>query len=165
MRKATKSGDRDTACARCGSLLPGKSATCAACGLNQKATTGVYDVAPAHADDAALVRAALADEYDILEELGRGGMAVVFRARERALDRDVAIKVLPRSLAFDAALVERFQREARIAAALEHPHIVPIHRVGRAGDTIFFVMKHVEGGSVAVRGRGGRAPDLDQNLV
>ena len=151
MRKATKSGDRDTACARCGSLLPGKSATCAACGLNQKATTGVYDVAPSQPDDAALVRAALADEYDILEELGRGGMAVVFRARERALDRDVAIKVLPRSLAFDAALVERFQREARIAAALEHPHIVPIHRVGRAGDTIFFVMKHVKGGSLADR--------------
>ena len=112
----------------------------------------MYDnIAPAQPDDAALVRAALADEYDILEELGRGGMAVVFRARERALDRDVAIKVLPRSLAFDAALVERFQREARIAAALEHPHIVPIHRVGRAGDTIFFVMKHVKGGSLADR--------------
>jgi serine/threonine protein kinase len=151
MTKATKSGDRDTACARCGSLLTDKSATCAACGLNQKATTGVYDVAPSQPDDAALVRAALADEYDILEELGRGGMAVVFRARERALDRDVAIKVLPRALAFDAALVERFQREARIAAALEHPHIVPIHRVGRAGDTIFFVMKHVKGGSLADR--------------
>ena len=151
MPKATKTGDRDTACARCGSLLPAKSATCAACGLNQKATTGVYSSAPSQPDDAALVRAALADEYDILEELGRGGMAVVFRARERALDRDVAIKVLPRSLAFDAALVERFQREARIAAALEHPHIVPIHRVGRAGDTIFFVMKHVKGGSLADR--------------
>jgi serine/threonine protein kinase len=152
MTKATKTGDRDTACARCGSLLPDKSATCAACGLNQKATTGVYDVSPSQPpDDAALVRAALADEYDILEELGRGGMAVVFRARERALDRDVAIKVLPRALAFDAALVERFQREARIAAALEHPHIVPIHRVGRAGDTIFFVMKHVKGGSLADR--------------
>ena len=151
MKRATKTGDRDTACARCGSLLPDKSATCAACGLNQKATTGVYDSTPSQPDDAALVRAALADEYDILEELGRGGMAVVFRARERALDRDVAIKVLPRSLAFDAALVERFQREARIAAALEHPHIVPIHRVGRAGDTIFFVMKHVKGGSLADR--------------
>jgi hypothetical protein len=111
----------------------------------------VYDVAPSQSDDAGLVRAALAEEYDILEELGRGGMAVVFRARERALERDVAIKVLPRALTFDAALVERFQREARIAAALEHPHIVPIHRVGRAGDTIFFVMKHVKSGSLADR--------------
>src|SRR5688500_16426440 len=104
MPKATTTGDPVTACARCGSLLPGKSATCAACGLNQKATTGVYDSAPSQPDDAALVRAALADEYDILEELGRGGMAVVFRARERALDRDVAIKVLHRSLAFAAAM-------------------------------------------------------------
>ena len=151
MTKATKTGNPNTACARCGSLIPDKAATCAACGLNQGATTGVYDAAPSQPDDAALVRAALADEYDILEELGRGGMAVVFRARERALERDVAIKVLPRALAFDAALVERFQREARIAAALEHPNIVPIHRVGRAGDTIFFVMKHVKGGSLADR--------------
>jgi serine/threonine protein kinase len=151
MTKATKTGNPNTACARCGSLIPDNAATCAACGLNQGATTGVYDVAPSQPDDAALVRAALADEYDILEELGRGGMAVVFRARERALERDVAIKVLPRALAHDAALVERFQREARIAAALEHPHIVPIHRVGRAGDTIFFVMKHVKGGSLADR--------------
>jgi serine/threonine protein kinase len=151
MTKATKTGNPNTACARCGSLIPDSAATCAACGLNQKATTGVYDVAPSQPDDAALVRAALVEEYDILEELGRGGMAVVFRARERALERDVAIKVLPRALTFDAALVERFQREARIAAALEHPHIVPIHRVGRAGDTIFFVMKHVKSGSLADR--------------
>jgi serine/threonine protein kinase len=151
MPKAIKTGDPNTACARCGSLIPDQAASCPACGLNQRATTGVYDVAPSQPDDAALVRAALADEYDILEELGRGGMAVVFRARERALERDVAIKVLPRALTFDAALVERFQREARIAAALEHPNIVPIHRVGRAGDTIFFVMKHVKGGSLADR--------------
>jgi serine/threonine protein kinase len=151
MTKATKTGNPNTACARCGSLIPDNAATCAACGLNQRATTGVYDVAPSQPDDLALVRAALADEYDILEEVGRGGMAVVFRARERALERDVAVKVLPRALTFDAALVERFQREARIAAALEHPNIVPIHRVGRAGDTIFFVMKHVKGGSLADR--------------
>ncbi|MGQ0715034.1 MAG: protein kinase domain-containing protein [Gemmatimonadaceae bacterium] len=151
MTKATKTGNPKTACARCGTPIPDRAATCPHCGLNQRATTGVYDVAAAQPDDAAVVRAALADEYDILEELGRGGMAIVFRARERALERDVAIKVLPRTLTFDAALVERFQREARIAAALEHPHIVPIHRVGRAGDTIFFVMKHVKDGSLADR--------------
>jgi serine/threonine protein kinase len=152
MAKATKSGNPSIACARCGTPIPDSASTCPQCGLNQRATTGVYDnVAAAPPDDAAVVRAALADEYDILEELGRGGMAIVFRARERALERDVAIKVLPRALTFDAALVERFQREARIAAALEHPHIVPIHRVGRAGDTIFFVMKHVKDGSLADR--------------
>ncbi len=95
------------------------------------------------------VRTALASEYDVLEELGRGGMAVVYRAHDRQLDREVALKVLPRNLVHDAGFVERFQREARIAAQLEHPHIVPIYRVGRQGDVIYFAMKHLRGGSLA----------------
>jgi serine/threonine protein kinase len=86
-----------------------------------------------------VVQAALSAEYEILEELGRGGMAVVFKAREHQLDRVVAIKVLPLSLAFDAEFVERFQREARTAAKLEHPHIIPIYRVGQAGRVSYFV--------------------------
>lgn len=101
--------------------------------------------------DIDLVRSGLEDEYEILEELGRGGMGIVFRARERQLERDVAIKVLPFTLAFDRELVERFLREARTAAALEHPHIVPIYRVGRRGDVIFFVMKLLRGQSLADR--------------
>ena len=92
-----------------------------------------------------LVQAQLKDEYQILEELGRGGMAIVFKARERQLERDVAIKVLPFSLAFDKEFVERFQREARTAAKLEHPNIIPIYRVGRAERVIFFVMKFLRG--------------------
>lgn len=95
------------------------------------------------------VRTGLASEYDVLEELGRGGMAVVYRAHDRQLDREVALKVLPRHLVHDAGFVERFQREARIAAQLEHPHIVPIYRVGRQGDVIYFAMKHLRGGSLA----------------
>ena len=98
-----------------------------------------------------LVRAALAAEYDVLEELGRGGMAVVYRAHDRQLDREVALKVLPRNLLHDAGFVERFQREGRIAARLEHPHIVPIYRVGQQGDVIYFAMKHLRGGSLASR--------------
>ena len=96
------------------------------------------------------VRAALEADYDVLEELGRGGMAVVYRARERALDREVAIKVLPAMLAFDAAFVERFEREAKTAGQLEHPNIVPIYRVGRSGTVIFFVMKFLRGQSLSV---------------
>src|SRR5437867_7607147 len=96
------------------------------------------------------VRAALEADYDVLEELGRGGMAVVYRARERALDREVAIKVLPAMLAFDAAFVERFEREAKTAGQLEHPNIVPIYRVGRAGTVIFFVMKFLRGQSLSM---------------
>ena len=99
----------------------------------------------------AVVRAALDDTYEILDELGRGGMAIVYRARERQLDREVAIKVLPFSLAFDDDLVARFQREARLSAQLEHPHIVPIYRVGRSGDVIYFVMKLLRGQSLSTR--------------
>ena len=90
--------------------------------------------------DFTIVRDALADDYDVIEELGRGGMAVVYRARERALDRDVAIKVVPLARVSDGDLVERFQREARLSAQLAHPHIVPIYRVGRRDGVIFFVM-------------------------
>src|SRR4051812_9716625 len=107
--------------------------------------------------DLDVVRAALVDDYEVLEELGRGGMAVVFRARDRQLDREVAVKVLPFALAHDGEVVERFQREARLAAALEHPNIVPIYRVGRNGDVIYFAMKLVRGQSlsehITTRGR------------
>ncbi len=143
-------------CAQCGHTLEDAWTACPFCG----ARVGGGDAQPAVAGDVsqtALIRDTLAAEYDILEELGRGGMAIVFRAREKALDREVAIKVLPFSLAFDAAFVERFQREARTAAQLEHPNIIPIYRVGRSGQVIFFVMKLVRGGSLAtVMDRGGR---------
>jgi hypothetical protein len=76
-------------------------------------------------------------------------MAMVYRARDRQLEREVAIKVLPFSLAFDSEFVERFQREARTAAQLEHPNIIPIYRVGRSGRVIYFVMKYLRGGSLA----------------
>ena len=92
-----------------------------------------------------LVRQELREEYEILEELGRGGMAIVFKAREKELDREVAIKVLPFSLAFDREFVERFQREARTSARLEHPNIIPIYRVGRSGRVIYFIMKFLRG--------------------
>ena len=96
-----------------------------------------------------LIRAALDTDYEILDELGRGGMAVVYRARERALERDVAIKVLPIARTFDAEFVARFQREARLSASLEHPHIVPVYRVGQSGRVNFFVMKYMQGPSLA----------------
>src|SRR5213596_4409939 len=83
-----------------------------------------------------MVRQELNEEYEIVEELGRGGMAIVFKAKEKQLDREVAIKVLPFSLAFDKEFVERFQREARTSAKLEHPNIIPIYRVGKSGRII-----------------------------
>jgi serine/threonine-protein kinase len=97
------------------------------------------------------LQGALAGEYSLQRELGRGGMGVVYLARDVQLDRDVAIKVLPAHLASDPAARERFLREARLAAKLSHPHIVPIHRVMEAGGFVFFVMTYVEGETLGER--------------
>jgi serine/threonine protein kinase len=136
-------------CSRCGSEITGKSKFCPSCGLDLMATTPVHAIATGALQETDLVQEALAAEYEIIEELGRGGMALVYRARDRQLEREVAIKVLPFSLAFDAEFVERFQREARTAAQLEHPNIIPIYRVGRSGRVIYFVMKFLRGGSLS----------------
>jgi len=113
------------------------------------ATTPVHAIATGVLQELDLVRESLAAEYEIIEELGRGGMAMVYRAKDRQLEREVAVKVLPFSLAFDTEFVERFQREARTAAQLEHPNIISIYRVGRSGRVIYFVMKFLRGGSVS----------------
>src|SRR5437773_12452454 len=87
------------------------------------------------ADDLFLrLQAALAGEYSIERELGRGGMGVVYLAREVRLAREVAIKVLPPALAASAAMREQFVREAQTAARLSHPNIVPIYRVGEVAE-------------------------------
>jgi stage III sporulation protein AD len=136
-------------CSRCGSEVTGKSRFCPSCGLDLLSTTPVAAIASGQITDFDLVREALASKYEILEELGRGGMALVYRAKDRQLEREVAVKVLPFSLAFDAEFVERFQREARTSAQLEHPNIIPIYRVGRAGRVIYFVMKYLRGGALS----------------
>ena len=99
---------------------------------------------------------ALAGRYSILREAGRGGMGVVYLAREVHLDRLVAIKLLPPERAQRPELRERFLREARIAAKLSHPHIIPIHAVDQIDGFVFFVMAYVEGETLAerIRSRG-----------
>jgi serine/threonine-protein kinase len=106
------------------------------------------------------LQAALAGEYSLQRELGRGGMGVVYLARDVQLDRDVAIKVLPAQLARDPEARERFLREARMAAGLSHPHIVAIHRVSEARGFVFFVMSYVDGETLGerIRARGPLAP-------
>jgi serine/threonine protein kinase len=136
-------------CSRCGSEITGKSKFCPSCGLDLMATTPVHAIATGVLQELDLVREALSSEYEIIEELGRGGMAMVYRAKDRQLEREVAIKVLPFSLAFDTEFVERFQREARTAAQLEHPNIIAIYRVGRSGRVIYFVMKLLRGNSLS----------------
>ncbi|NTU78229.1 MAG: protein kinase [Chloroflexales bacterium] len=86
--------------------------------------------------------------FEILKELGRGGMAVVYQARQTDLDRIVALKVLPPALTHDASYVARFHQEARSAARLEHPHIMPIYEVGEAGGLHYIAMKYIAGRTV-----------------
>src|SRR5690242_15812782 len=100
---------------------------------------------------------ALAGEYSLERELGRGGMGVVYLAREVQLNRLVAIKVLPSA---EHELRERFVCEARMAASLSHPNIVPIHRVGEAGRFVYFAMAYVDGETLGerLRTRGPLSP-------
>lgn len=97
------------------------------------------------------LQTALAGQFSLDRELGRGGMGVVFLARETRLDRSVAIKVLPRHLAVNPDLRERFLREARTAAQLSHPHIVPIFRADEIDGFAFFTMGFIDGENLAER--------------
>ncbi len=106
---------------------------------------------------------ALAGRYSIERELGRGGMGIVLLARDVALDRLVAIKLLPRHLAASVESRDRFLREARTAAGLSHPNIVPIHAVEQAGDLVFFVMGFVDGETL--RERVARAGPLSPRVA
>jgi len=99
--------------------------------------------------DALALSEALNGQYEILREVGRGGMGIVFLARDLKLERLVAIKTLPPTLAADEIIRARFLREARTAAALSHPNIVPIHRADDINGSVFFVMGFVDGPSMA----------------
>ncbi len=107
-----------------------------------------------------LLQQEVAGRYSLDREIGRGGMGVVFLAREVSLDRLVAIKLLPPALATNTALRERFLREARTAAQLSHPHIVSIHAVESRAEVVFFVMEYVPGETLGerLRTRGALPP-------
>jgi serine/threonine-protein kinase len=110
---------------------------------------------------------AIVGRYSLERELGRGGMGVVYLAREVSLDRSVAIKLLPPGLAAQPELRERFLREARTAAQLSQPNIVPIHTVDEAGGFVFFVMAFIDGETLGERVRSHgplSAPDAARML-
>src|SRR5512143_215106 len=99
--------------------------------------------------------------YEILAPLGAGGMGEVYRARDPRLSRDVAIKVVPRSLALDPGRRARFEREARAAGSLSHPNLVVVYDIGWDGETPFLVMELLRGESLAERLRRGALPPAD----
>jgi serine/threonine-protein kinase len=113
------------------------------------------------------VVAAVGDRFEIGDELGRGGMAVVYRAREVRLRRAIALKVLPPELAFRTGVRERFLREAQTAAQLSHPHIVPIYAADDSGGIAWLAMALVDGETLGQRmTREGRtAPDVATRIL
>jgi serine/threonine-protein kinase len=101
--------------------------------------------------------------YQVLEKLGAGGMGVVYRARDAKLGRDVAIKVLPADVSQDAERLSRFEREARLLASLNHPHVATLHGFEEHSGTHFLVMELVEGETLGERIARGPLP-LDEAL-
>jgi len=141
-------------CARCGTSIGPGALFCPRCGTSIPVARGdavqTIPIGPPPAEARATMtdalRQATLGEYEILAELGHGGMATVYLAHDIALDRKVAIKVLaPALLLMGEGMVERFKREARTAAALSHPHIIPIFAVKQSEHIMYFVMKHVQG--------------------
>src|SRR6202162_2487783 len=89
--------------------------------------------------------------YEILAPIGAGGMGEVYKARDKKLDRDVAVKVLPQSVAADPDTLARFEREAKAVAALSHPNILTIYDVGTQGEICYAVTELLEGETLAAR--------------
>jgi predicted Ser/Thr protein kinase len=116
--------------------------------VSEPSLSGTVAAAPEPHPLLGLLRTELSPEYDVERELGRGGMAVVFLANEVQLDRAVAIKVLPPEMALVPSVAERFKREARMAASLDHPNIIPVYRVGQVGGVHYMVQKYIEGRSL-----------------
>ncbi len=136
-------------CDSCGILNRDEARFCRACGSSLATAAAGLDTHSAPTREATpvpeAVRVALGDGYEILRPLGQGGMGAVYLAREVALDRMVAVKVLRSELAGDERNVQRFLREARVAAKLRHPGIVSIHAVGSRSGCHFFTMDFLEG--------------------
>jgi len=146
----------DATCGKCGTPIAPGQRFCAGCGADVSGAQGNVATAFVSKQDLArstmsatalhdVLRHATIGEYEILAELGRGGMATVYLGHDIALDRKVAIKVMSPALLTGEGMVERFKREARTAASLSHPNIIPIYAVKEGDQIVYFVMKFVEG--------------------
>src|SRR5512140_1665797 len=133
-------------CPKCGGPIPAEApqGLCPKCLFQQACVpteTGKAKSAPPTSEELA----AAFPQLEILELIGQGGMGFVFKARQPKLDRFVALKILPQSLAADPAFAERFTREGRMLARLNHPNIVAIHDFGQASGFFYLLMEFVDG--------------------
>ena len=144
------------ACLKCGAPVFAEDRFCGACGTARTPAPGVPAAGPSVSGETgsygarliAKLRNSTVGEYEIRGEIGRGGMAAVYLAYDLRLNRKVAIKVMLPELAFHDGMEDRFKREARMAAKLDHPNIVVIHSVRDDAEVLYFVMKFIEGASL-----------------
>ncbi len=144
-------------CDKCGTENRDEAEFCTNCG-NKLARDNVTPVGPSRDDSRgeepegdyiSRFISAVSDRYEVVREIGRGGMAIVFLAKDTRLERKVALKLLPQEIAMDKNFTERFIREAKIAAQLAHPNIIQIHDVDKVGEFTFYSMSFIEGISLA----------------
>ncbi len=136
-------------CSNCSAELADGAVFCSSCGAPQVNDPGAATITFKVPEDPILasLKKELSGDYEVEKELGRGGMAVVYKAVEVALNRTVALKVVPPETA-TGNTAERFKREARMAASLDHQNIIPVYRVAQAGNLLYMSMKFVEGKAV-----------------
>jgi len=134
-------------CLKCHTPLPDNSKFCFACGADQTGGGAATTSAELAGLQVRLQRV-VEGKYKIERMVGKGGMGAVFLAHDLTLDREVAIKVLPPDISQDPKVIQRFQQEAKTAAKLDHPNIIPIYRVESDGGLNYFVMKYVAGTSL-----------------
>jgi serine/threonine protein kinase len=152
-------------CTRCHTPLPADGRFCSNCGTPSGEIAHTFAADPSDELRERLART-LVGRYEITRLLGRGGMAVVFLAQDLVLERQVAIKVLPPDGSHDAKVVQRFEQEAKTAAKLDHPNIIPIYRVESEAGLNYFVMKYVDGSSLEQRLEQGPLPvDLARRVL
>ncbi len=154
-------------CRNCATPLPDGFRFCPTCGTDSSDPSSVPQVDPGNGLTQLFQRlqVALGDRYELHRMLGHGGMGAVFLATEHKLERPVAIKVLPPGLSIDDNVLVRFQREARTAANLDHPNIIPIYSVEDEGDLNYFVMKYVQGHGLDDDLRAGPMPIEESQRV